>query len=97
MEYFPLGNISSNLWEFGSFRSEFKKLKAEMDMQRTKEEFGDYMVRWQKARTNKKKIKECNERLMLGVYGSLNQFHNVHKLVHLDVKGIHYKCSMHRS
>ena len=90
MEYFPMGNISSNLWEFrrlNNCNSEIKRLEAEMKKQTTKEDFGEYMISWQEAHALKDKTLDCCNRLLCGIYNSLYQFHIVHEMVHLDVKG----------
>ncbi|XP_065896963.1 uncharacterized protein [Dysidea avara] len=93
MEYFPMGNISSNLWEFrrlNNCNSEIKRLEAEMKKQTTKEDFGEYMISWQEAHALKDKTLDCCNRLLCGIYNSLYQFHIVHEMVHLDVKDYNF-------
>jgi len=90
MEYFPLGNISSNLLEFRNLKkcnAEIKRLETEMKKLDNQEDFGKYKTRWQEAHKLRDKILDCSDRLVKGVYDSLHQFHTVHDLVHLDVKG----------
>ena len=102
MEYFPLGNISSNLQEFRRLEycnDEIKQLEAEMKKQSKQEDFGKYMSRWQGAHKLKDKILNCCNQLLRGIYNSLFKFHNVHGLVHLDIKGTqcHYIVHVSRS
>ena len=85
-----MGNISSNLQEFRRLEycnDEIKKLEAEMKKLDNQEDFGKYMNRWQEAHKLKDKILHCCDQLLRGIYNSLFQFHNVHGLVHLDIKG----------
>jgi len=90
-----MGNISNNFGQFIRLQycnGEIKQLEAEMNKLDKQEDFGKYMKRWQEAHKLKAKILDCCDRLLWGVYKSLNQFHNAHKLVHLDVKG--YQCKI---
>ena len=91
MEYFPLGNINSILWELTAldkYNDEIKRIDKLKDNAQSNEEFGEYRIQWQTARNMRDKITNCCKRLWHGIIDSLKHFH-CQNLVHLDIKGMY--------
>ena len=89
MEYFPLGNITSILWELevlDNYNNEIKRIDKLKKQSQSDEEFGKHRIPWQRATELRDKIVDCCKRLWHGIIDSLKLFHN-QNLVHLDIKG----------
>jgi len=94
MEYFPLGNISSNLHELNVldlYNKEIKEIENKMKTLKNDEEFGKCRIKWQTATGKRDKLIDCCKRLLFDIIESLKLFH-AQNLVHLDIKGIYYVC-----
>lgn len=90
MEYFPLGNISSNLCELNaldSYNKEIEEIEDKMKTLKSDKEFGKCRTKWQTAMGKRDKLTNCCKRLLFGIIKSLELFH-AQNLVHLDIKGI---------
>ena len=70
MEYFPLGNINSILWELKALdkcKDEIKEIDNCKMRSESNEEFGKYRESWQRAVKLRDKINDCCKHLWHGI------------------------------